>query len=279
MKKQFIIFGLVFALFGFLPRLGFSYEVDTHADMSEKALAASVLAMDPKTLKNLGLANGQLFPNAKNAPSDIKGLFRDGANFEDTLGIGRSRNHFYNPLNGAPLTLGILPVGSPSPDWALEDRGEITGILGFGKQEFSYRDARQYFYDALTKSTNSERDKNFGLTFQTLGQVIHHVQDMAQPQHVRNDQHLELKTSYELALCVIGGGISCATYFSIKNPSLYEAYTNRDDVRRGLPFSGYAPVYSSTDTATFNKPRNFWTHTTGAGLAQFTNANDVRTGL
>ena len=260
-----------------------AYEVDTHEKLSETAAKSSILSMDTSVLSNLGLPpsiedNSNPFPNSEGIPRNILNLIKDGANFEDTLSAGRPSNHFYNPLNGAPLTLGILPLGLPSPNWALEDQGEITGILGFGKQEFSYRDARQYFYDALTKSTKMERDKNFGLTFQTLGMVIHHVQDMAQPQHVRNDQHLELKTSQELALCVLGGGISCATYFSIKNPSLYEAYTNRDDVRPGLPFSGYAPVYSSTDTATFNKPRNFWTHTTGAGLAQFTNSNFVSAG-
>lgn len=279
MKK---LTGILFVSTLFFPAmLAWAYEVDTHEEMSAAAVATSVLKNQTDVLVNLGLkplTDLQTFPSSQGNPRTVVQLFREGANFEDTLGIGRPRNHFYNPLNGAPLSLGILPLGSPSPDWALEDRGEITGILGFGKQEFSYRDARQYFYDALTKSTKSERDKNFGLTFQTLGQVIHHVQDMAQPQHVRNDQHLELKTSYELALCVIGGGISCATYFSIKNPSLYEAYTNRDDVRRGLPFSGYAPVYSSTDTATFNKPRKFWHSVDGKGLADYTNRGFVSAG-
>ena len=173
---------LLVVTFG-MTNIAWAYEIKTHEDMSENAAKASVLVQDMGVLQNIGIKNiREAFPNSNGSKVDIIELLRNGANFEDTLGIGRPRNHFYNPLNGAPLTLGILPVGSPSPDWALEDRGEITGILGFGKQEFSYRDARQYFYDALTKSTKSERDKNFGLTFQTLGQVIHHVQDMAQPQ-------------------------------------------------------------------------------------------------
>jgi hypothetical protein len=28
------------------------------------------------------------------------------------------------------------------------------------------------------------------MTFTFIGKVIHHMQDMAQPEHVRNDQHL-----------------------------------------------------------------------------------------
>ena len=173
---------LLVVTFG-MTNIAWAYEIKTHEDMSENAAKASVLVQDMGVLQNIGIKNiREAFPNSNGSKVDIIELLRNGANFEDTLGIGRPRNHFYNPLNGAPLTLGILPVGSPSPDWALEDRGEITGILGFGKQEFSYRDARQYFYDALTKSTKSDRDKNFGLTFQTLGMVIHHVQDMAQPQ-------------------------------------------------------------------------------------------------
>lgn len=255
-----------------------AYGVTTHEDMSENAAKASVLVQDLGVLQDLGIKDiRETFPNSNGSRVDIIELLRNGANFEDTLSAGRASNHFYNPLNGAPLTLGIK-LGSPSPDWALEDNGEITGILGFGKQKFSYRDARQYFFDALTKGTKADRDKNFGLTFQTLGMVIHHVQDMAQPQHVRNDQHLELKTSQELALCVAGGGITCAVYFAIKSPSLYEAYTNRDDVRPDLPFSGYVPVYPGKDTNIFNQPRKFWTSTTGAGLAQFTNANFVSAG-
>ena len=279
MKK---LTGILFVSTLFFPAmLAWAYEVDTHEEMSAAAVDTSVLKNQTDVLVNLGLkplTDLQTFPSSQGNPRTVVQLFREGANFEDTLSAGRPSNHFYNPLNGAPLTLGILPLGLPSPNWALEDQGEITGILGFGKQEFSYRDARQYFYDALTKSTKMERDKNFGLTFQTLGMVIHHVQDMAQPQHVRNDQHLELKTSQELALCVLGGGISCATYFSIKNPSLYEAYTNRDDVRPGLPFSGYAPVYSGIDTATFNNPRKFWHSVDGKGLADYTNRGFVSAG-
>ena len=253
MRKIFYDF-LISIIFFTHAGLAAAYEVDTHQDMSENALNTSNLSMDTSVLSNLGLlplTSKQKFPNSKSEAQNIIELIRTGAKFEDdvTLVNPRPLNHFFNPLTNAALTVGIA-LGSASPDWALED----TGVIG--NQDFSYRDARQYFYDALTKGPKAEREKNFGLTFQTLGQVIHHIQDMAQPQHVRNDAHL--------AAPIVG------------NPSAYERYTN--DVRSGLPFSGYAPVYSGTDTATFNKPRNFWTTSTGKGLAQFTNLNFVSAG-
>lgn len=252
-----------------------AYEPGTHAKISEAAVNASVIQQDTSLLKDLGIDPSQQFKNSNGDPRFISFLIQDGAEFEDDF--PRSLNHFFNPLSNEPLTIAGIRVGNTSPDWALEDNGPINGIAGFGKQEFSYRDGRQYFYDALTKAGKSDRDKSFGLLFQTLGQVIHHVQDMAQPQHVRNDQHLELSDRQELGFCLTSPGL-CAAYFAIKNPSLYEAFSNRNDVRPNLPFSGYPPVYSEADRTTFNSPRKFWTTTQSQGLAQFTNSNFVSAG-
>ena len=120
-----------------------------------------------------------MFPNANNTKKNVVQLFRDGAEFEDNF--PRSTNHFFNPYNGQALSVFGVQVGNPSPDWALEDKGQIVGGLVLGGQEYSYRDGRSYFYLALTSSSPVERDKRWGQMFQTLGQVIHHVQDMAQP--------------------------------------------------------------------------------------------------
>jgi hypothetical protein len=81
----------------------------------------------------------------------------------------------------------------------------------------------------LTSPTADERKGFFGKTFQTLGQVIHHTQDMAQPQHVRNDAHRDA-----IFPCLIPGGL-----FGFYSPSLYEKYTKGVG---NLPFTGYGPV-------------------------------------
>lgn len=161
--------------------------------ISKTAASTSNLAKIEK-LKDIGLifpieSEKQQFPNSDGIPKSIIKLIQDGAAFEDE-GL-RALSHFFNPVTNKQLdTAGISLINNTSPDWALEDNGDIILNLAF-PQKFSYKDARQYFYEALTTVDNIERNKKMGLSFQTLGQVIHHVQDMAQPQHVRNDAHLD----------------------------------------------------------------------------------------
>jgi len=164
-----------------------SYEVPTHQELSSHSVDLSNLSTDFSLLNDLGLQSfnrEQTFnnpdePNGNNIT--IKGLFRNGSKFEDNF--PRFVNHFYDPV----YDRGLWDVPSffdKSPDWILEDLGDMSG------QDNSYKDAMNFFYLALTSQTEQVRDDNWGIVFQSLGQVIHHIQDMSQPQHVRNDQHL-----------------------------------------------------------------------------------------
>lgn len=222
-----------------------AYEILTHGKLSEAAYDQSGLNKDTQLLQNLGLKTGDTFPNSENPrPRTIKELISDGSRFEDNLLLGsllRVRHHFYDPVYNRPLTVLGVAAGEKSPDWALEDTSTI------GSQDYSYRDARNYFYQALTATRENDRNKNFGLAFQTLGHIIHHVQDMAQPQHVRNDIHPNVSS----------------------HKSLYEEYTDAN--RNKLLYTGYNPV-------TFPKTRSFWTTGDGKGLAEFTNRNFVSAG-
>jgi hypothetical protein len=168
--------------------------------MSEKAANSSVLYV-PETLELLGLKHvglddeTQLFPNSDtflgfgtSKLMTIGELIQFGAGFEDDRRKVQALYHFFNPANGQGLIVGGSVPGAPSPNWALEDNAD------FGTdQPFSYKKGRQYFYDALTKSAKTDRDKNWGLTFQTLGHVIHHLQDMAQPQHAASCRLADLR--------------------------------------------------------------------------------------
>ena len=237
-----------------------AYEIDTHEKLSIEAYSASDLQKNPDVQGSLGLVASDKFPGSDGIRKSIIQLIGTGAKFEDdTNGIKRPLNHFYNPLNNQPLTVKGITLGATSPDWALEDMGNINN------QSNSFKDARQYFYDALTLPVTQQiRDKFWGLTFQTLGQVIHHIQDMAQPQHVRNDAHCDV------------GILGCGIFFF--NPSLYEKYSDDQRKKGVLPFSGYTPVYSSADTATFSSPRKFWHTTDGKGMADYTNRGFVSAG-
>src|SRR2546427_1105631 len=220
-----------------------AYEIPTHLDLTEAAVDRSVLVTDPAVLNNLGLKGvrdeTQQFPNSRGALRRILVLFGDGTEFEDSVfPTLRPLRHFYNPLNSQGLSTLILPIQTSSPDWALAVPDTMPG------QEFSYWNARQYLFDALTKPSETERRNAFGRSFQALGQVMHHLQDMAQPQHVRNDIHCD-----NLA-CVFIGGYA---------PSLYENWTNQNRGNLPTEFSsiGY-DIASPAFASTFNSPRRFW---------------------
>ena len=244
-----------------------AYEIQTHGNLSKAAYDQSGLNKDPQLFLNLGLKSSNKFPNSQDPElRTIKELIADGANFEDNVTLTNLRpiNHFFDPISGDAL----LPlIAKPSPSWALEDRGQINGFIGiFGVQKYSFADARGYLFKALSSPLEADRNKNFGLTFQTLGHVIHHVQDMAQPQHVRLDSHLRLSDSDRAD-------------WLFENGSRYEKYT-KDNPDKLTPLFGlYPPVNAATDTR-LATARAFWQTGQGGGmgLAEFTNRNFVSAG-
>lgn len=259
-----------------------AYEIRTHELLTEQAALQSVLQRDPAVLKDLGIEGGiagQKFPNAQGRPLTIQSLLQFGVVKEDD--IPRFTRHFYSPLTGRGMNAGNFPNQPSSPDWALAPVGTFTGIAT--EQRNSYWDARQALLNALTSSEKAERERNFGAAFQSLGHVIHHLQDMAQPQHTRNDPHCGLMGALPLASEVV-----CLLARLPHRPSLYEAWTASDEVRAVLGprfdpgFAGYniaAPQFAQT----FNSPRRFW-HTesagpnspgSGKGMAEFSNRNFV----
>ncbi len=254
----------------------FAYDPATHREMSKHAANQSVLS-SPDTLKQLGLepvpvdSKSQQFvsftPDSLFFTSgdslSILGLISFGSEYEDNRRDIQAFRHFFNPLNGQGLDYsGVVPqplqllTSIPSPTWALEDTASYTN----DDQPFSYKKAHGYFYDALTNTTKKSRDASWGKTFQTLGHVIHHLQDMAQPQHVRNDLHCD--------------NLICIPFPGLYNNSGYEQWTKANPPADTV-FDNYPSVYSAADNTTFTSPRQLWTTTTnstdGLGIAEYTN--------
>src|SRR5437762_6919741 len=274
-----------------------AYDVETHADISSAAAALSVLA-DFDVVRRVGLESRpindvrQAFPSSEGGiPRSILDLLRFGAEWEDNLGVAQHwfqpLRHFYDPVYDRGLDVGgsVGPsLSVKSPDWALEDLATYDGSPGpFAYQEFSFHDARDYLYSALTANSEGQRKGYFGRTFQTIGHVIHHLQDMAQPQHVRNDPHCD-----QPACALLTSALGITQIFA---PSLFEKYTNLDhptdplrQIRRNLPLSapGLIAVYPGTNVANtpFKKPRDFWRTTApgsdiapGKGISEYANRN------
>jgi len=233
---------LIAAIAALLPGVAECYERTTHADMSENAALNSQRLREG--LPDLGLSTLDDQLTLDGRKDSIRNWFRDGARREDDTfseTFARYRNHFFDPRLGAPNNggfTGFLPgvlnllSGLPAPDWALEP----TPIPG---QFFGFKDARSYFLSALTQPAKADRDSSLAKTFRTVGQVIHLIQDMGQPQHTRNDSHM----------------------FG----SLYERYVDRSSVRTqpGLFLGSAVPQ--------FGNARDFFINDQGSGIAQYTN--------
>jgi hypothetical protein len=188
----------------------------------------------------------------------IAQLFRYGACFEDSeQPFARPLSHFYDVQNGGVGAPVPLPGGSPnSLRWSLR-RGESSSATGIN--HYTWQDARNAFYYALTGRnldeqnpvTDVRREAAWARTFQALGHVMHHLQDMASPQHVRGDYHCNDNDKCNTGLTALLG---------VYRPSGYEYYFDqRFQVIRNLAATATAPTM-------FGLPREFWNMNTDNAL-------------
>lgn len=262
-----------------------AYNTSEHKVMTEIAVNRSALnpANDPTLLLDLGLSwtDTSFVSHNGTATGSIEKIAGWGAIYEDcnffeplfnpTLQIlcagndlQRPFNHFfdvqYNNFQGRPLTDSPWngPLGNTSVDWALEDTAQISSVFGTPTQLFSYRDAQQYFLAGLTQLTGASRKASMSRVFQSLGQVVHHVQDMGQPQHTRNEQHLKGSRRSE-----------------------YEVYSSKKFSGPGaIPaFLASVPQYGGGIAPALPSARSYWNTLGGVarriGMAEFTGTNFV----
>ncbi len=121
-----------------------------------------------------------------------------GAEHEDdtsnALGIpDRSNFHFHNPLkewSEAGLSDVHFGASGSSILWAQNSLLQAA-ISNDEKKARTWHVAREYYYKGLIEFTNMElREAYFAELFKTLGHQVHLIQDMAVPDHVRNDTHV-----------------------------------------------------------------------------------------
>ncbi|MBT8422423.1 MAG: hypothetical protein KJP03_04830, partial [Gammaproteobacteria bacterium] len=258
-------------LFLIVPVWG--YERSTHEKLTGVAVDRSVLSSS-EFLKSIGLfaygANRLRADDETQRLLSIRDLAMKGSSDEDIhpdpLVVTK---HFFNPqaaVGNQGLQVGL--VGSSalnfldSRTWALHQ-----------SPLHSYRSAMGYYKSALIEPSPASRSAAFGLLFSSLGHIVHHIQDMAQPQHTRNDVHCNV------ALCVL---LSEVTDQRIYTPSLYELYTadHNDQFEQILHDNlNHYPV-----SAKFSDPEDYWqVDGPGApdfdhGMAGFTSARFVTSG-
>lgn len=182
---------MVFAYVIFFTNSPYAYEIATHQAITEKAYYKSVLGEG--YLNNIGITSSDILEQNKDAFDWlIEGSAREDETIPSDFGgeWARYQHHFFDPTNGKGLdayaTVAGTPyhlTGYPAPDWALEE----GAVSSYNKQLYSIKDAKSYYLAGLTATDKTTRLQNLAKTFRALGQVMHTIQDMAQPQHTRND--------------------------------------------------------------------------------------------
>ena len=231
----------------------YAYKQATHRILSITAIDASEVSSAATDFYSL---IGLSFADAQSAISN-------GANNEDNG--NRAFNHFFDPSHGgSALQVGIT-LGNPSPDWILAGIGQPCP----GPDCHSYNGIAALYLNALTAPNVTSRQNAARQVFTDLGHVVHHVQDMAQPQHTRNDDHCDS------ILCALPDVLLGTTFYKA---SAYEAFA---DSRRAT-YRTFAPtrVYSSVADNGFASARDFWQKTTGPllGLAVYSNQAVITVG-
>jgi len=121
----------------------------------------------------------------------------DGGEHEDD--DTRYYRHFHDPLrpwDSAGLQLAPLtPRFDSSIVWMQQPQG------------WSWQEARGFYYAALTAGDPQQRGQKWADALQAVGQIMHLIEDAAQPAHVRNDPH---PVDY---ICRTYFGVSCGGNF------------------------------------------------------------------
>lgn len=188
----------------------FGYGSTFHGEITKRAVEESKIEKSSYLQKNLGIS-----PDDSLDGPTAKGWIAYGSIYEDMilgdiiLGV-RSLKHFYDPYYNT---------------WPSLSRAKSL-----------WQTSRRYFYEALTFSAKTARDKSMAAACETLGRVVHLLEDMAVPAHTRIDVHPP------------------------SNPDFYEDYWKG----KPLPATPAGVLY-------FDRVENFWDSDDGSGLAEYTN--------
>ncbi|TRZ77584.1 hypothetical protein D4R87_02420 [bacterium] len=135
----------------------------------------------PKTHNDLARMSGWVYNN-KNQDEKLSdkqlGWIQKGAVEEDNPAT-RCLNHFYDPITNKP----IIPGADTALEWAHNSTKQTIPAMG---GDFTWEQAKYAYLDG-------DEEK----AFESLGHILHLVEDMAVPAHVRGDDHMFLGDPFE----------------------------------------------------------------------------------
>ena len=232
----------------------------THKDISDAAAKLSL--RDSLTGTGYEL-------NGKNLT--LSEWIQEGSELEDagymsSPGTARYRNHFHNPLcnAGTPTECGLtdMMTGQSALLWAQDGENQSRFVGG----DWSWRTVRAHYYHFLTATSKAEIDRFTAMTYLGLGYQVHLVQDISQPDHVRNDAHPIDGSDFLWGF---------ETWTRRQRPLIkqYAATATKPTVDLTQPYhDGLAPVGGLMDTGRYTADRAP-SAAMNQGLVEYTNAN------
>jgi hypothetical protein len=238
---------------------------------------------DPQNLASLGLST-TISGLGTNATALV---YLDGITLPTV-----SANRFCKVLSSPPLSATAQPAApclvmgpTDSNNWSHYGTGQSNfpytvapatdcGLDGDLPYVCSYKSAKILLFKAITQQQIADRTALTQELIANLGHVLHHIQDMAQPQHVRNEMHCDKPVCDYLSLTMNGFG----------SPSLFEVYVEDFYLANVSLFSNQAQASQSLRTLPtpfFQVPDAFWSDfsgTQGRGIADFTSYNFLSAG-
>ena len=194
---------------GLCGSLAFGHERAVHQQITRNAAASA--QMYSSSYRNFCDAASSDIDYSNAVYYMAEGSFQED-NADQDAGGNRSYNHFYDPITG--LGLSDIPpdvretVGTNSLAWAsvsncpgLDFHTKYLGVRVFiadnvnTSNQWSWQNARGYEWQGLTATNHSGRQAALTNMFRAVGQVMHLLEDDSQPQHVRNEQHVNPFTS------------------------------------------------------------------------------------
>src|SRR3990167_9026082 len=277
MKGKIIFLNIVFALCLSYSTFAFD-DVDTHPRITNKAIENTNL--DNYLIQNLGLKDGLKSKLPSGGKDSIVDWLKKGSTEEDSP-LCRASNHFHNPLKAWDQS-GVSDQPSLISGWCSltgysTKYSNVTWATGYlapapngskisiSGQEMSWDNARDYYYKALTSQSSADRETNFAKTFQSLGQVVHLIEDMAVPAHTRNDFSAHLyfqEVAFRNPTTWFGNSFE---WYVKQNPSLV---TGSETVQINFTNAGITRFW---DTDVYDGSSRLTD--TSLGLAEYTNAN------
>ena len=266
-NKLCIIFASILFL---ISTAAHSYNKLTHRTINENIVANQATLPNMKgCLQSLGYTNVNQIVNSDR----IVNWFKYAGEQEDSPFL-RSVNHFHEPISNHGFS-GNWGIGLANDDsaafWAqLAPERQSPGGA------YSWQDARKYFYSALTATDQVTREMQLAQSFRAVGQVMHLVQDMSVPEHVRDTSHITKRTYEDWVEDVAGRDKPLADKYKATFDALLAVPFSPDVSllrQAGLLPNSPVPIANLFDYEKYNGENPAVTVGNSVGLSEYASAN------